>query len=299
MNFSDATPPGNRQFVVQSGTASAVRQMSSDNMDEQVFIKRLNGLVVDPQVAAHAIANCAAADRCALVFFTPRSGSSWLTKVAAATDRLGFLEEYINPDFIHDVARQMHAAHQSTLLAMLKRWAKTDNGVFSMELRAIDIALFDENAFFDAFGAGTVVFFLWRDNIVAQGISLYRAITTNRYHSTDAPAPPPAYDADQIAEWMRHIVEIENQNLALLQRRGLHARFLHYEDIVRDRATTLTILADAVRVDLTEEQLAASGDGELHKIADQWNHSAEQRFRAERRDFIWDLEAERLMRRGP
>jgi LPS sulfotransferase NodH len=299
MKPEDVTPTENRPHAVQKEIVSALRQTSQDITDEQMLVSRINGLVVDPQVAAHAIATSAAADRCALVFFTPRSGSSWLTKIVAATNSLGFLEEYINPDFILDVAKQMHASDPATLLAMLKRWAKTENGVFTMELRAVDVELFDERAFFDAFGAGTLVFFLWRDNIVAQGISLYRAIATNRYHSTDAPTAAPAYDADQIAEWMRHIVEIENKNLTLLQRRGLHARFLRYEDIIRDRATTLAMFADAVHVKLTEKQLSASRDGELHKIADQWNHGAEQRFRAERRDFIWDLEAQRLIRQGP
>lgn len=268
-------------------------------MASQSFTDRVKGVVVDPRVASHAIANITAADRCVLVFFTPRSGSSWLTKIVSATNSLGHLEEYINPDFILDVAKQMHVTHATALLAMLKRWAKTENGVFSMELRAIDIELFGETEVFEAFGAGTVIFFLWRDNIVAQGISLYRAVTTNRFHSTAARTHAPDYDADQIAEWMLHIVEIENKNLTLLQRRGLHARFLRYEDIIRDRATTLAILADAVRVDLTKEQLAASREGELHKIADEWNQSSEQRFREERRDFIWGLEAKRLIRREP
>lgn len=268
-------------------------------MDELRFANLVKGLVVDPRVAAQAIGNSAAADRCLLVFFTPRSGSSWLTKIVSATQSLGTLEEYINPEFIPGLAKHMHATQQAILLAMLKRWTKTKNGVFAMELRAIDVDLFGETEFFAAFDAGTAIFYLWRDNIVAQGISLYRAVTTNRFHSTDAPAAAPDYDPDKISEWMRHIVQIENDNLMLLRRRDLHARFLRYEDIVRDRATTLATLADAIRVDLTEEQLAGSREGELHKIADEWNRSTEQRFREERRDFIWNLEAQRLIRREP
>jgi LPS sulfotransferase NodH len=267
-------------------------------MDELRFANQVKDLVVDPRIAAQAIANGAAADRCILVLFTPRSGSSWLTKIVSATRSLGFLEEYINPDFVLNNAKWTHATCQATLLAVLKRWAKTENGVFSMEIRAIDVDLFDEAEFFAAFGAGMVVFFLWRDNIVAQSISLYRAVTTNRFHSTDVPVAAPDYNAERIAEWMRHILEIENNNLTLLQRRGVHARFLRYEDIVRDHATTLAILADSVRVDLTDEQLAAGREGGLHKIADDWNYGTERRFREERRDFIWDIEARRLIRQG-
>ena len=70
---------------------------------------------------------------------------------------------------------------------------------------------------------------------------------------------------------MLHIVAIENENLALLERRGLRARSLRYEDIVRDRATTLAIFAAALRVELTAEQCAVSGKQDLQKIADEWN----------------------------
>jgi LPS sulfotransferase NodH len=251
----------------------------------------------DPRIAAQAIADTAAADRCALVLFTPRSGSSWLTGIVSATQQLGFLEEYINPAFIDAVAKGVCATSHATLIPMLQRWAKTANGVFSMEARAGDIELFGETEFFQAVGDNAVVFFLWRDDIVAQGVSLYRAVTTKRYHSTDAPAIAPEYDADQITEWMLHIVAIENENLALLGRRGLHASFLRYEDIVRDRATTLAIFAAALRVDLTEEQHAVSGGQELRKIADEWNHSAIQRFRDERCEFVREIEAQRRIRR--
>lgn len=268
-------------------------------MDENHCTIRVEGPVHEPLIVPPADVDSAEADRCILVLFTPRSGSSWLTRIASATRQLGFLEEYINPDFIPEVSAAMRGAGPATLLSTLKRHAKTENGVFSMETRAVDIALFGETRFFEAFGPGTAIFLLWRDNIVAQGISLYRAVTTGRYHSNDPPMAPPAYDADEIAEWMRHIVETENENLALLDRRGLHARFMRYEDIVRDRRTALTILADAVRVTLTEAQRVASARAEPLKIADQWNLGAEQRFREERREFVRALEARRLIRHAP
>jgi LPS sulfotransferase NodH len=266
-------------------------------MGETYPPRQRHWLACDPQIAADAIANIAAADRCILVLFTPRSGSSWLTKIVSATRQLGFLEEYINPDFIHDVARTMHANDPATLLAMLKRWARTENGVFSIEARAIDIGLFGETVFFETLG-NAVVFFVWRDNIVAQGISLYRAVATNRYHSTDAPAAMPDYDAEKITQWMRHIVTIENENLTLMRHRGLRARFLRYEDMVHDRETVLAIIADALRVDLTQEHLAASKANEPDKIADEWSRDAEHRFRDEQRDFVRDLEAQRFIRGG-
>jgi LPS sulfotransferase NodH len=261
--------------------------------------RKIQDIVCDPDIAARAIANSPAADRCILVLFTPRSGSSWIAKVVSSTRQLGNLEEYINPEFIYDVAQKMCANDHATLIAMLKRWAKTANGVFSMKARAVDIELFGETEFFDAFGSKGVIFFLWRDDIVAQGISLYRAVTTNRYHSTDAGATAPPYDSAKIAHWMRHIVAIENENLALMERHKLMGRFLRYEDITRDRRTALTIFADALRIDLPEETLAARGTNDLSKIADDWNASAERCFREERWDFIRTLDSQRLIRLEP
>jgi trehalose 2-sulfotransferase len=261
--------------------------------------RRIQDIVCDPQIAVRAIANSPVADRCILALFTPRSGSSWITKIVNSTGLLGHLEEYINPEFIYDVAQKMCANDPATLIAMLTRWAKSANGVFSMKARALDIDLLGEAEFFDAFGVPTAVFFLWRDNIVAQGISLYRAVATNRYHSTDARVTTPQYDAAGIGQWMRHIVAIENENLALMERRNLQGRFLRYEDITRDRRTALSIFSDALRIDLTEERLAASEAGQLRKIADDWNHDAEERFRREQCDFIRDLDAQRLIRLEP
>jgi LPS sulfotransferase NodH/ectoine hydroxylase-related dioxygenase (phytanoyl-CoA dioxygenase family) len=257
------------------------------------------GLVSDPEFVTRLAADVDEADRCLLVLFTPRSGSSWLTGIASTTQQLGFLEEYLNPAFLRETAARMHATDGATLMRMLKRAAKTKNGVFSVEALAVHIELFGEDEFFEGIGNEAIVYFLWRDNIVAQGISLYRAVATGRYHSIDAPVPAPEYDGEEIAEWMRHIVEVENENLALLARRCLRARFLRYEDMVRDRITILNILADALHVSLTESQVAASERGELLKIADQWNQDAERRFREERREFVRALEARRLIRQGP
>lgn len=268
----------------------------AEDMEGLRFANCVRGLEVDLRVVAEAFARDQPADRCLLVFFTPRSGSSWLTRIVSATQCLGFLEEYINPAFVRGVAAQMHATDQATLLAMLRRCARTDNLVFSMELRAIDVALFGEAEFFAAFDADPVAFLLWRDNIVAQGISLYRAVATQRYHSTDAATPPPAYDAAQITEWMRHIVEIENTNVTLLRQRGMHPKRLCYEEMVQDRAKTLMTIADALGVTLAVDHRTCCSMRALEKVADAWNRETEDRFRTECVGIVRELEAARLIR---
>ena len=194
----------------------------------------------------------------------------------------------------------MNATTQDDLLAMLKRRRKTANGVFGIEVRHIDVELFGIEKFFSAFASANVFFFLWRDNIVAQGLSLYRAVYTGHFHSTDSrAAPPPPYDSDGIKRWMTHLLHTENRNLQLLAARSKPARFLRYEDILRDPNTTALQFADALRVDLEPSDSSEIKSSENKKIADFWNREAELKFRSQEAEFVLKTEEERLIRRQP
>lgn len=66
---------------------------------------------------------------------------------------------------------------------------------------------------------------------MAQGVSLYRAVTTGKFHSTDGRPviEPTAYDPAGIRQWIEHILKIENDNLNLLCSRQI--RFRIHRDI--------------------------------------------------------------------
>jgi LPS sulfotransferase NodH len=269
-------------------------------MDHMRFENIVRDLAVDDAARLAEAARLGLAERCYLIFFSARSGSSWLTSLLSATRRLGFPEEYLNPEFVRSVAGALNARTPATVLDMLRRRKRTPNGIFGMEVRAVDIALFDEALFFETFGPQTIIFNLWRDNIVSQGVSLYRAVSTGHYHSTDAgpPAPPP-YDAGGITRWITHLLNTENSNLELLAKWGRPARFLRYEDIMRDPQTTLHQFADALRVDLPPNEASGEAGPRHEKIGDGWNREAEERFRREDAGFVADVEARRLIRRQP
>jgi LPS sulfotransferase NodH len=265
--------------------------------EELRFCNLVRNVEVDAAAFAIEMLTTVPADRNYIIVFTPRSGSSWLTSILSATGQLGRPEEYLNPNFVADVVRSTNAREPDQLIKLLRRRRKTPNGVFGIEVRALDVMLFGEPEFFAEFGPDTVIFCLWRDNIVAQGISLYRAVASRRFHSYEAPAAPPDYAADQIEHWIRHVLQIENGNLAMLQRRGLPARFLRYEDLVRNRAVTLALFAEPLNVSLLPDVLQARAPGELGKIADEWNRVAEQRFRQEAAEFVAGIEQQRRVRR--
>ncbi len=257
-------------------------------------------LVVDDAARIAECGKLVPAHRHYVIFFTARSGSTWLTSVLSATKQLGVPEEYINPDFVRDVCTSVRARTQVDMLEVLFRRRKTPNGVFGIEVRHIDVELFGIEQFFSIFGPETVFFNLWRDNMVSQAISLYRAVYTGRFHSTDPrQAPPPPYDGDGIKQWMTHLLDTENKNLKLLASEGRPARFLRYEDIFRHEATTVAMIADALRVDIPPTPPGGEAPPRQEKLGDSWNKTAEATFRSREAQFVAETEAARLIRRQP
>jgi LPS sulfotransferase NodH len=269
-------------------------------MEHMRFENIVRDLAVDDAARLAEAQRLSLAEHCYLIFFSARSGSSWLTSLLSATKRLGFPEEYLNPEFVRSVAGALNARTPATVLDMLRRRKRTPNGIFGMEVRAVDITLFDEVLFFETFGPQTIIFNLWRDNIVSQGISLYRAVSTGHYHSTDAgPPTQPPYDADGIKRWITHLLNTENTNLEMLAKWGRPARFLRYEDIMRDPETTLRQFADALRVEVQPAEPRGEAGPQHEKIGDGWNRDTETRFRHEEAGFVADVEGRRLIRRQP
>ncbi len=266
--------------------------------DDMRFENILRDIVVNENAFRHELENSSPSTRDYVVFFVARSGSSWLTTLLSGTDLLGNPEEYINPEFVRDVAVSLNSREQGPFLNMLKRRRKSKNGVFGIEVREVDVSLFGEESFFQEFGPGTCFFNLWRENIVAQAISLYRAVASGRFHSNDGndKASPPSYDAPAIQHWLRHLVATENANLSLLYRRRLSFQSLCYETMVKDRLGTLKLFMERLGVAADPHQFAAPAQGELQKIADIWSEEAEQRFRAENVAYLQDMEASRLIR---
>jgi LPS sulfotransferase NodH len=235
-------------------------------------------------------------DKRYVIIFTARSGSSWLTNILAATRQLGQPEEYLNPNFIRNVASAVNSTVPEEFLSGLQRRRKTPNGVFGVQAREVDIKLFGEDCFFKTFGGSTIFFNLWRRNLVAQAVSLYRAVETQQYHVREGEksTTPPAYDAHGIAKWMLHLVMQENANLDMLVQRVRPFVNLCYEDMVADRTETQLLFARLLDVELRRDPMP--GAASFTKIGDDWNDEAERLFRAGSAHVVSKIEANRKIK---
>ena len=268
-------------------------------IEDQRFEHIVRDLVVNEQGFLHEMQQNTLPRRSYVIVFTARSGSTWLTSLLSGTELLGHPEEYINPEFILDVAKFLNCRRTESFLEILSRRRKTPNGIFGIEAREVDIRLFGKEVFFKTFNAETEFFNLWRENIVAQAISLYRAVTTKRYHSNEKVEDfaPPVYDAAAIQDWLAHLVEAENSNLEMLRENHPVFKNICYENIVQNRNDTLKMFAGSVDVQINLDQFAVPAASELKKISDAWNEMSERRFRAECGDFINRIEATRLIKK--
>ncbi|GGL78865.1 Stf0 family sulfotransferase [Wenxinia marina] len=171
------------------------------------------------------------------IHFTPRSGSSWLTDIAARTGRLGIPGEYFNPNFMPRIAQSLNARDMDEYVSMLAR-RRARGGVWGFEVTHHQIrAVFGSDAaFLDRFGELSAIWLVRRD-IVAQGVSLAKMAAVGISHAPSIGARDVAraergfaYDAAAIRHWIAHIRAAETGSEALFAAAGIAPLRLAYED---------------------------------------------------------------------
>jgi len=234
-----------------------------------------------------------------IIYFTPRSGSSWLTDLIRSTERMGNPGEWLNPEFIPRITKALNTHDPKSYFSVLRR-RQSAGRIFGMEVTYFQLnKVFPNNSMlFELFNLGCPQFFLIREDIVAQAVSLLKAVTTGVYHSSNATAEALknaedsfAYDDAGIRQWIEHIRSMERRSIAFLERFGLRPQYLTYEEQTR-RPETQVLAAFARRLKVEETDFATATSGQK-KISTALNDSFVQRFRAENTDYVGILDNER------
>lgn len=226
------------------------------------------------------------------IFFTPRSGSSWLTDTVTRTGRLGKPEEWFNPSFVPRVAQSVNADNLSNYVKMLKR-KQAPGGVFGFEATYYQMlrTFGSEAGFLAHFPADTPGFFLVREDIVLQAVSLAKSVATSVYHSAGTPDEDIGrsdrefqYDVGTIEHWLAHILDQELRFERFFARHGIRPIRLSYEQMMAiGRDELLAWLAAW----LGESVDALSDIEDAHrKIGTKKNREFAERFAAENPRFL-------------
>jgi trehalose 2-sulfotransferase len=184
-----------------------------------------------------------------LIFFTPRSGSSWLGEVLTRSTRLGVPEEWLNPDFMPENSAKLKSTSEHDYLSRLQAEWSTKNGVFSIQATYSHIASLttvDLIEFIAATGK-PIFFYLRRRDILRQGISMYLANKTGIFHSTQEQTPSRAeVDLKEVLRCICHIINEELLLETLFIQQNIRPYRLLYEDMMSHKSATLQLFYNVV-----------------------------------------------------
>ncbi|OMP71405.1 hypothetical protein BV900_15105 [Agrobacterium tumefaciens] len=224
-----------------------------------------------------------------VIFFTPRSGSTWLADILDRTAKLGNPREWFNPNFISAHSKDLNAKDLPSYVNLLLR-KRSCGGTFGVEVTYFQVVrtMGCINRLFDFFPTDVPVFFLLREDIVAQAVSLSKAFRTGLFHS---PGIRPSkmreadssftYDADNIIKWIYHLRALEVRTETIFRAFSARPQHLTYEGITSQPPSRLIDgFARKLGIDVP------NGRGEVpryQKIGSSRNVEFAERFRAENR----------------
>lgn len=224
------------------------------------------------------------------IVFTPRSGSSWLTDILTQTKLLGKPQEWFNPNFVPDIARAINARDIESFVKMLKRKQKLGN-FFSYEITMFQMLRAFENdaEFFTYFRPSDPMFYLTREDMVLQAISLAKAIKTSVFHSAHSTHDDVqradqefTYDGEQIKKWLNHIFELEQKSEAFFKRNDIQPVRITYEQITRAGTNqTVRLFLDRLRPDAGDDLELPEIQSAHSKIASGRSEEFGEQFRKE------------------
>lgn len=237
-----------------------------------------------------------------VIYFTPRSGSSWLTDLIVQSRRLGSGNEIFNPNFIPKIATGIQALDKADYLGQVQRRFRSANGRFSFEITAhqLDLLFPDPSEFMDVFNTGTCrSVWLIRQDIVAQAVSLAKMVETGVSHSPHVTDEARAaaernfrYDPEQIQRWMLHIRAAERRSEELFASFAIEPVRLSYEDMMLAGAEAVRARIAAL-LDVPLRGLPALNPAH-EKLGTAQNDGFAAQFRRDAPEIVTRLEAERL-----
>ncbi|MEL6172654.1 MAG: Stf0 family sulfotransferase [Pseudomonadota bacterium] len=201
------------------------------------------------------------AEKTLVVFFTPRSGSSWLADILAQSQGFGRASELFNPNFIPKAASALQSDTLDDYIYAARRRLAV-GGVFSFEItmHQLNVVFEGPEDFHQRFGNSHMVWLVRRD-IVAQAVSLAKMVNVKIDHSprfSDADVWAAdrefSYSNKAIANWIRHIRRAEIKTEEYFFRHGIRPLRLVYESMTNDGPLhTLRTIASHTGVYLPED----------------------------------------------
>lgn len=193
-----------------------------------------------------------------LLLTSHRSGSTWLTSLANESGEMGNCEEWLTRSHLDAPAKSYtQKTHFSMVLSKAERAGRFGVKIMPAELHRTyyDFGYdFIKNC---ASGMDTLLVSLERRDLVAQAISLTRALQTRAWRSTDqTKSRDPVYDFRKICWSLQYIARSAQFWKVYQIAAGIDIRTFYYEDLFEDPSPFLEHLADHFGVEIPSEPLS-------------------------------------------
>lgn len=234
-----------------------------------------------------------------VIHFTPRSGSSWLSSVLESTRGLGTGLELFNPSFMANIAKHYGARSLSEYIEMA-RYFSARGGVLSFEITSHQLrAVFRNSEDFFHIYDGCPSYWLIREDIVSQAISLAKMVKTGVGHAPQADSKNRkvaddsfSYDAKDILKWLNHILVAERSSEKFFADHGVTPYRISYERMMgKDARLFLSDFSRFAGLPKLTEEIEIKSSHE--KIGTRKNNDFADRFRHEHRIYLDEVAGER------
>lgn len=234
-----------------------------------------------------------------VMHFTPRSGSSWLADLATQTKSLGAPDECFNPNFMPNMSMAMNAADLVEYKSVLMR-RRNMRDVFGFQITYHQMIKVFGSA--EGFAARFPVsdwasFWLIREDIVAQAVSLFKMVETTIAHAPQTHMEEIAerdrglvYDGEQVQRWLTHVLKAERGSEAFFAQTDTQPLRMSYE---RNLATIPRRVVNVMCGHLGLRLVREIPESTHRKIATGLNADFATQFRADFPNFLRDVAAER------
>lgn len=253
----------------------------------------------DPQLYEEAMKKPAARTNY-VIYFTPRSGSSWLTDILVQTKRMSRANEAFNPNFIPRIVRAVNASNLDQYVNVIKR-RHNNHGIYGFEITWHQLnAIFPKHDQFIEYFGTSPAFWLVRRDIVAQAVSLAKMVTTkvaHAPHSTENDRKVAelvfSYDSALIKQWLLHILAAERGTEILFAKHCVNPLRICYEDMMSTGAEEIArIMMEHVGAKRLPEM---TFNTRHEKLGTTQNQEYADRFREQARNFLCEVEEERAV----
>lgn len=226
-----------------------------------------------------------------VIAFTPRSGSSWLTEVLTNTKYHGFPAEWLNHNIVKNIVTKnphFNFDHIDRYLVRLFNQKSSKNNTWGMETTWFQYELFLQmQSNFDFTKITKNWIWLRRKDIVAQGVSLYKAVESEHYHSTEKPTAKKIvkYNNQEINRWIKHILNQEVGFNNYFQNNNIKPLVIWYEDMMANKSDTLQQISSHLNIN-TSDITYKLEDNPHKKISDNTNTEFINKFKEKNKELL-------------